>query len=54
MAKLLVKIVFVLIKINGEITMQLQSVKKIWDRDEHNAFSDLVRFRDMWLCTVRG
>ena len=29
------------------------SVRKIWDRGEHNAFSDLIRFQDRWWCTFR-
>lgn len=32
---------------------QLMSVKKIWDAGKHNAFTDLVRFRDRWWCTFR-
>ena len=28
-------------------------VRKIWDRAPHNAFTDLVRFRDRWLCVFR-
>ena len=32
---------------------ELVSVKKIWDRGEHNAFTDLARFRDRWWCTFR-
>ena len=29
------------------------SVKKIWDRGQHNAFTDLIRFQDRWWCTFR-
>jgi len=32
---------------------EIASVKKIWDRGEHNAFTDLIRFRDRWWCTFR-
>ena len=32
---------------------QLMSVERIWDRGEHNAFTDLVRYRDRWWCTFR-
>ena len=32
---------------------RLVSVENIWDRGPHNAFTDLVRFRDMWYCTFR-
>lgn len=31
----------------------IDSVEKIWDRGEHNAFTDLVRFRERWWCTFR-
>ena len=29
------------------------SVAKIWDRGQHNAFTDLIRFRSNWWCTFR-
>jgi hypothetical protein len=32
---------------------QLVSVKKIWDADKHNAFTDLIRFKNKWFCTFR-
>ncbi len=32
---------------------EIVSVKKIWDRGEHNAFTDLIRFDDRWWCTFR-
>ncbi|MEO2045298.1 MAG: exo-alpha-sialidase [Pirellulales bacterium] len=32
---------------------EIVSVEKIWDRGEHNAFTDLIRFRDRWWCTFR-
>lgn len=28
-------------------------VQKIWDQAPHNAFTDLVRFRDKWFCVFR-
>ena len=28
-------------------------VNKIWDQAPHNAFTDLVRFKDTWYCTFR-
>src|SRR5690348_10282462 len=28
-------------------------VRKIWDAAPHNAFTDLVRFKDGWLCAFR-
>ena len=32
---------------------RIVSVEKIWDRGLHNAFTDLIRFRDRWFCTFR-
>jgi len=32
---------------------KIVSVERIWDRGEHNAFTDLIRFRDRWWCTFR-
>jgi len=32
---------------------EIISVKKIWDKGEHNAFTDLIRFKDRWFCTFR-
>jgi hypothetical protein len=29
------------------------SVKRIWDRGPHNAFTDLIRFEGRWWCTFR-
>ena len=34
-------------------TPEIVSVSKIWDRAEHNAFTDLIRFDDRWWCTFR-
>src|SRR5262245_20234453 len=31
----------------------LVEVKKIWDAAPHNAFTDLVRYRDEWFCVFR-
>ena len=28
-------------------------VRKVWDAGKHNAFTDLIRFRDRWFCTFR-
>ena len=28
-------------------------VRKIWDQAPHNAFTDLIRFRDRWFCVFR-
>lgn len=32
---------------------ELVEVKKIWDQAPHNAFTDLVRFKDRWYCVFR-
>ena len=32
---------------------RIVSVEKIWDRGLHNAFTDLIRFRERWFCTFR-
>jgi hypothetical protein len=32
---------------------ELVEVRRIWDRAPHNAFTDLIRFRDRWFCTFR-
>src|SRR4029079_4079121 len=32
---------------------ELVSVAMIWDKGRHNAFTDLVRFRDKWFCIFR-
>src|SRR3712207_6033670 len=32
---------------------ELVGVTKIWDAAPHNAFTDLVRFKDRWYCTFR-
>ena len=29
------------------------SVAKIWDKANHNAFTDLIRYKDNWYCTFR-
>lgn len=34
-------------------TPELVTVKRIWDAGEHNAFTDLVRWRDRFWCTFR-
>jgi hypothetical protein len=31
----------------------LVGVQKIWDKGEHNAFTDLIRFRGKWFCAFR-
>jgi hypothetical protein len=34
-------------------TLQLVSLQKIWDRGPHNAFTDLIRYRNQWFCVFR-
>lgn len=34
-------------------TPRIVACRKIWDESPHNAFTDLVRFRDRWFCTFR-
>jgi hypothetical protein len=31
----------------------LVSVARIWDGGAHNAFTDLIRWRNRWYCTFR-
>jgi len=33
--------------------LELLSVRKIWDRAPHNAFTDLIRFQNRWICVFR-
>jgi hypothetical protein len=32
---------------------EIVSVEKIWDQGKHNAFTDLIRWKDKWYCTFR-
>jgi len=32
---------------------EVVSVEKIWDRGQHNAFTDLIRFQNLFYCTFR-
>jgi len=32
---------------------ELVSVERIWDKAPHNAFTDLIRFNDQWVCAFR-
>jgi hypothetical protein len=36
-----------------KVSLTLVEVLKIWDKAPHNAFTDLVRFKDEWFCTFR-
>ncbi len=33
--------------------IELLSVSRIWDQGPHNAFTDLIRYRDQWVCGFR-
>ena len=33
--------------------VEVVEVKKIWDRAPHNAFTDLIRFKNRWYCVFR-
>jgi len=37
----------------GSEKAAIVEIRKIWDRAPHNAFTDLVRFQDRWLCVFR-
>lgn len=37
----------------AEAAPELVSVARIWDQAPHNAFTDLIRWRDTWYCTFR-
>ena len=37
----------------GPAEVTLVAVQKIWDRAPHNAFTDLIRWRDRWYCVFR-
>src|SRR5689334_17609889 len=32
---------------------KLLEVKKIWDQGKHNAFTDLIRWKERWYCVFR-
>ncbi len=48
-------VVFILLLagLSAQAAPHIVSVEKIWDQGEHNAFTDIVRFNDMWYCTFR-
>jgi hypothetical protein len=35
------------------IAAELVAVRRIWNGAPHNAFTDLVRWRDQWICAFR-
>ena len=47
-----------LLALTASLSLQAQqpevvSVQKIWDKGGHNAFTDLVRFRNLFFCCFR-
>jgi len=36
-----------------EARAEIIDVRRIWDQAPHNAFTDLIRFKDRWLCVFR-
>lgn len=39
--------------VHADESLKLVEVRKIWDKAPHNAFTDLVRFKDRWFCVFR-
>lgn len=37
----------------ADASIELIEVRKIWDGAPHNAFTDLIRYRDEWFCAFR-
>ncbi len=44
---------FILTTVLHAESPQIVEVQKIWDQAPHNAFTDLVRFKDRWYCVFR-
>lgn len=40
-------------RLGPAVGAEIVEVKKIWDAAPHNAFTDLIRFQDRWVCTFR-
>jgi hypothetical protein len=38
---------------DGAHAVKIVEVRKIWDAAPHNAFTDLVRYKDQWFCAFR-
>jgi hypothetical protein len=36
-----------------EVKLSIVETRKIWDGAPHNAFTDLIRFGDAWICVFR-
>jgi hypothetical protein len=49
----LILVVLAVTSIGADERVKLVQVEKIWDQAPHNAFTDLVRFRDRWFCVFR-
>jgi len=45
--------VLLLTSLTASAAPRILSVEKIWDQGEHNAFTDIVRWKDYWYCTFR-
>ncbi len=43
----------VVVKADDTSGLQLVEARRIWDQAPHNAFTDLIRFRDRWYCVFR-
>ncbi len=52
MSALLALSFVVLAELQGP-SLEIVSVQRIWDEAPHNAFTDLVRWKDQWYCTFR-
>ncbi len=39
--------------LRADDSVQLVEVRKIWDQAPHNAFTDLIRFKNEWFCVFR-
>ena len=46
-------LIFLMGTAQGASQVELVEVSKIWDKAPHNAFTDLIRFRDRWYCVFR-
>ena len=49
----MLQLVAVALLLSAPPKAELVEVRKIWDRGAHNAFTDLVRFKDAWFCVFR-
>src|SRR5581483_7144093 len=43
----------ILARADGPPKAELVEVRKIWEQAPHNAFTDLIRFRNRWYCAFR-